>query len=70
MESENQHLYGARMGSFPCAWSVRGASDMARIRSRSRSGRAIPRMTREASATPRRRAYREARELKSLLVVT
>lgn len=65
MESENQHLYGVRMDSFPCAWSVRGASDMARIRSRSRSGRAIPRMTREASATPRRRAYREARELKS-----
>lgn len=66
MESENQHLYGVRMDSFPCAWSARGASDMARIRSRSRSGRAIPRMTRERSATPRRRARRERRELESL----
>lgn len=66
MESENQHLYGARMDSFPCAWSVRGASDMARIRSRSRSGRAVPRMGREASATPRRRARRSRRELESL----
>lgn len=65
MESENQHLYGVRMDSFPCAWSIRGASDMARIRSRMHSKRAIPRMTREASATPRRRARRERRELES-----
>ena len=31
MESESQHVYGVRMDSFPCAWSVRGASDMARL---------------------------------------
>lgn len=66
MESENQHVYSAHMDSFPCAWSPRGASDMARIRSRSRSGRAVPRMTREASATSRRRARREAREIEIL----
>lgn len=66
MESENQHLYGVRMDSFPCAWSPRGASDMARIRSRVHSGREVPRMTREKSASPRRRARRERRELEFL----
>lgn len=66
MEAENQHLYGVRMDSFPCAWSVRGASDMARIRSRLHSGRAVPRMTREKSATPRRKAARARRELRWL----
>ena len=63
MESENQHVYGVRMDSFPCAWSVRGASDMARLRCRSVSGRQIPRMTREKSMSKRRRAARERREL-------
>ena len=63
MESENQHLYGVRMDSFPCAWSREGASAMARVRSRLHSGREVPRMTREASETPRRRARRERREL-------
>lgn len=66
MESENQHVYGVRMDSFPCAWSVRGASDMARLRSRSVSGRAIPRMTREKSMSPKRRAARERREIAAL----
>ena len=66
MESENQHVYGVRMDSFPCAWSVRGASDMARLRSRSVSGRAIPRMTREGSLSPGRRAARERREIAAL----
>lgn len=66
MESENQHLYGARMDSFPCAWSVAGASAMARIRSRRASGREIPRMTRERSETPRRRARRNRREMRWL----
>ena len=66
MESENQHLYGVRMDSFPCAWSVRGASAMARIRSRKASGRKLPRMTRERSATPRRRAREERREMRWL----
>ena len=63
MESENQHIYGVRMDSFPCAWSPAGASAMARIRSRLYSGRKIPRMTRARSETPYRRARREQREL-------
>ena len=63
MESENQHVYGVRMDSFPCAWSVRGASDMARLRCRSVSGREIPRMTRERSMSERRLAARRRREL-------
>ena len=66
MESENQHVYGARMDSFPCAWSVRGASDMARLRSRAFSGRAVPRATREASGTARWRRARAERELAAL----
>ena len=63
MESENQHAHGVRMDSFPCAWSVRGASDMARLRCRSVSGRKIPRMTREKSMSARKIAARERREL-------
>ena len=63
MESENQHVYGVRMDSFPCAWSSRGASDMARLRCRSVSGRPIPRMTRDKSMSARRRAARARREL-------
>lgn len=63
MESGNQHLYGVRMDSFPCAWSREGASAMARVRSRLHSGREVPRMTRAGSETPRRRARRERREL-------
>ena len=63
MESENQHVYGARMDSFPCAWSVRGASDMARLRCRSVSGRPIPRMNREKSMSERKLAARGRRAL-------
>lgn len=63
MESENQHLYGARMDSVPCAWSVKGASDMARIISRRESGKEIPRMTRERSAGRARAERRERKEL-------
>ena len=37
MESENQHLYGSRMDSVPCAWSHPGASAMARVVSRKHS---------------------------------
>lgn len=66
MESENQHVYGVRMDSFPCAWTVEGASAMARVRSRVCSGRRLPRMTRKRSETPRRRARRESRELRWL----
>lgn len=63
IESDNQHLYGARMDSVPCAWSIEGGSDMARIISRRASGRAIPKMTRERSMSE---AKREAREKKVL----
>ncbi len=63
MESENQHLYGVRMDSFPCAWSVRGASDMARPISRRESATPIPRNTRERSAGVHRRVRREQKEL-------
>lgn len=63
MESENQHLYGVRMDSFPCAWSLQGASDMARIISRRESGVRIPRQTRDGSYGERRRKMRERKEL-------
>lgn len=66
MESENQHLYKSRMASVPCAWSRRGASDMARIRSRVRPGRKVPRQTRAGSVSPIRRKRTEDRELSSL----
>ena len=63
MESENQHLYGVRMDSFPCAWSPQGACDMARVISRRESGRAVPRMTRERSMSPGKRTARTRKEL-------
>lgn len=63
MESENQHLYGVRMDAFPCAWSVRGASDMARIISRKATGREIPKMTRERSVGESRRKRHERKQL-------
>ena len=53
MEAEQQHVYGAGMDSAPCGWSIVGADAMARIRSRMASGRGLPRLTRELSATPR-----------------
>ena len=54
------------MDSVPCGWSAAGACDMGRLISRRETGRAVPRMTRELSATPRRRRRRESRELRSL----
>lgn len=63
MESENQHLYGARMDSVPCAWSRQGASAMARIVSRKHSKRKAPHMTRSRSLTPKRAKQRERRIL-------
>ena len=63
MESENQHLYGARMDSVPCAWSLEGASGMARIISRRASGTPIPRMTRRRSEGARRAKRRMGKEL-------
>lgn len=66
MESDNQHVYGARMDSVPCAWSIRGGSDMARMLSRRASGAEIPKTTREASMSEARRAAREKRILAAL----
>lgn len=66
MESENQHLYGARMDSVPCAWSAAGASAMARVISRRSSKREIPRLTRARSVTKRRARRCEDRILASL----
>lgn len=66
MEAEQQHVYGARMDSVPCGWSVKGADAMARIRSRRASHRELPRLTREMSATPKRKERAEARTMSSL----
>ncbi len=66
MESENQHLYGARMDSVPCAWSAAGASAMARVISRRSSRREVPRLTRARSVTRRRARRSEGRILASL----
>ena len=66
MEAEQQHVYGARMDSVPCGWSVRGADAMARIKSRRASQRELPRLTREMSVTPKRRERSEARVMSSL----
>lgn len=63
MESDNQHLYGARMDSVPCAWLIEGGSDMARVISGRASGRKVPRMTGERSMP---QAKREAQEKKML----
>ena len=66
MEAENQHLYKSRMASIPCGWSVRGASDMARLRSRKYSNRKIPKMTRDRSLSERRRNARKRNIEKAL----
>ena len=61
MEAENEHLYASRMKSVPCAWSVRGASDMARLRSRKFSGRELLYPTREESLSEGKRKLRQER---------
>lgn len=66
MEAEQQHVYGARMDSVPCGWSVKGADAMARVRSRRASHRELPRLTREMSVTPKRKKRAEARTMSSL----
>lgn len=66
MEAENQHVYGSRMDSVPCAWSAAGADSMARIRSRKASGRPLPSTTRAASASRKRVRRREDRIAASL----
>ena len=63
MESEQQHVYGCRMDSVPCAWSVPGVDAMARLRSRRCSGRDLPRLTRSRSVTPRRERRSSEREI-------
>ena len=62
MEAEQQHIYGCRMDSVPCGWSVAGADAMARVRSRKYSERELPHPTRSQSASPRRRARSSRRE--------
>lgn len=64
MGSGNRHPYGARMDCRPCAWSMQGASGMARVISRRASERAIPKMTRGRSAGETGRRRRERRELR------
>lgn len=66
MESENQHLYGARMDSVPCAWSREGTSAMARIISRRSSKRDLPKVTRASSVTRRRARRSEERIARAL----
>ena len=61
MEAENEHLYASRMKSVPCAWSVQGASDMARLRSRKFSGREMLYPTREESLSDGKRKLRQKR---------
>lgn len=61
MEAEQQHMYKARMASFPCAWSREGADAMARVRSWLYSGFALPGRTREGSRSRRRAARRDER---------
>ena len=66
MEAEQQHMYKARMGSFPCAWSPGGADAMARVRSWLGSGFGLPARTRETAMSPARREMRERRLAKHL----
>lgn len=66
MESDNQHVYGARMDAVPCAWSIRGGSDMTRMLSRRASGAKVPKMTRERSMSEAKREAREKRILAAL----
>ena len=61
MEAEQQHMYKARMASFPCAWSREGADAMARVRSWLYSGFELPGRTREGSRSRRRAARRDER---------
>lgn len=62
MESENQHVYKSRMAGVPCAWSMQGASDMARIRSRQASGRPIPHLSCDGRRGPKRLERRKRKE--------
>ena len=63
MESESQHAYKSRMAGVPCAWSMQGASDMARIRSRQASGRPMPHLSRDERRGPKRLERRKRKEI-------
>lgn len=65
-EFGSQHIYGVRMGSVPCAWSIEGSSDMARILSRGVSGGRVPHLARVGSMSPEKRDAREATILRKL----
>jgi len=60
MEGTNAHLYAARMKVWGGAWSVEGASDMARIRAAVSSGEALPVPQREQTFKLEDRRRREA----------
>ena len=60
MEGTNAHLYAARMKVWGGAWSVEGASDMARIRSTLASGEALPVPVREQAFRDKDRKRRSA----------
>lgn len=60
MEGTNAHLYAARMKVWGGAWSVEGASDMARIRATLASGEKLPVPVREAAFREKDRRRRSA----------
>lgn len=60
MEGTNAHLYAARMKVWGGAWSMKGASDMARIRSTLSSGEALPVPQREQTFKAQDRKRRTA----------
>ena len=59
MECEQEHMYKSRMASVPCAWSVKGADAIARIRSRLNSGRDLVFLTRKDTISEERMEMRE-----------
>ena len=59
MECEQEHMYKSRMASVPCAWSVKGADAVARIRSRLHSGRDLVFLTRSDTIPEERTEMRE-----------
>ena len=63
IESESQHAYKSRMAGVPCAWSMQGASDMARIRSRQASGRPMPHLSRDERRGPKRLERQKRKEI-------
>jgi len=60
MEGTNAHLYAARMKVWGGAWSIEGASDMARIRATLASGERLPVPRREQTFKEKDRTRRSA----------